>query len=91
MDTLPQTTTPDLAALPVRVDRKTGAELVTRFYFPTSARTLEAWHLPVIYANGKALIETADLLDFARRKIEAAPKIMGGRPPRRNSLARRAA
>lgn len=87
MDTLPQIVTPDLAALPVRLDRKAAAELVTRFFFPISPRSLEAAHLPVIYANGKALIETADLLDFARQKIEAAPKIMGGRPPRRNAMA----
>lgn len=88
---LPTLTGPDLASLPVRVDRATGAAMVTRYFFPVSPRTLEAWPLTVIYANGKALVETAALFDVARHRLEAAPKIMGGRPPRRDTLTQKAA
>jgi uncharacterized protein (DUF927 family) len=49
-----------LSSLPFRVDRKTGAELVTRYYFPIAARTLEVWPLTWRLINGKAACETAD-------------------------------
>ena len=64
---------------PTNVDRRAGAELVTRLYFPVSPRTIEAWPLPVRRVNGKALYDTAELLAYAREKLEAAPAIQGGR------------
>ena len=76
-------TFPDIAALPVRVDRKTGAELVAKFYFPVSPRTLEAWPLMTRQVNGKATVATADLFAYARQKLDAAPPPrLGGRKPK---------
>lgn len=69
----------DLAALPKRVDRRAGAEILTRHFFPVSPRTIEAWPLTVRRVNGRALYETADLVAFARAKVAEAPAIRGGR------------
>jgi hypothetical protein len=66
------TTNPD-TVLPTRVDRKTGAELVTRHFFPISPRTLETWPLPWRHLNGKAVCETTDLFALAQAKLDAAP------------------
>ncbi len=71
--------TPDLASLPVRVDRRTGAELLARYFFPCSHRTLEAWPIRWRLVNGRALVETAELFAFARTKLDEAPAIQGGR------------
>lgn len=65
--------------LPTRVDRKTGAELVTQHLFPVSHRTIEAWPLVWRHVNGKAVVETAELFAFAQSKLDAAPPIRGGR------------
>ena len=65
--------------LPARVDRKVGAELVTRYFFPVSYRSIEAWPLAWRHVNGKALAETAELFAFAQSKLDAAPPIRGGR------------
>jgi hypothetical protein len=73
---------PDLDTLPRRVDRRAGASLVTRFFFPVSPRTIEAWPLATRLVNGKALIETSELLRFAMGKLEAAPAVRGGRRTR---------
>lgn len=70
---------PDLATLPVRVDRRVGAVLVTRHFFPISRRTLEAWPLSWRRVNGRAVCETAELFAAARAKLDAAPTIRGGR------------
>ena len=64
---------------PVRVDRRAAAELVTRLFFPVSPRTVEAWPLIVRHVNGKATLETAEVLAFAQAKLDAAPPIKGGR------------
>lgn len=69
----------DPTALPVRVDRRTAAALVTQHFFPVSYRTVEAWSLVVRHVNGKATVETAELFAFAQAKLEAAPPIRGGR------------
>jgi hypothetical protein len=68
--------------LPVRVDRRTAADLVTRLFFPVSHRTVEAWPLTVRHVNGKATLETAELLAYAQAKLDAAPPIKGGRTRR---------
>lgn len=68
-----------LATAPANVDRRTGAELVTRFLFPVSHRSLEAWRLPTRHVNGKAIIPTAKLFELAYAKLAAAPVIMSGR------------
>ncbi|MCB4825569.1 hypothetical protein [Roseicella aerolata] len=69
----------DLAALPVRVDRRAGAELVTKHFFPVSHRSLEVWPLTWRHINGKALCETEELVAVARAKLKAATPIRGGR------------
>ncbi len=66
-------------ALPARVDRKVAAEIVTRFYFPISRRTLEAWPLTWRHLNGKAICETDELLAEAQSKLDAAVPYRGGR------------
>ncbi|MBP0446704.1 hypothetical protein J8J14_18160 [Roseomonas sp. SSH11] len=73
------TVTPNLPDLPPRVDRRTGAELVTRLLFPVSHRTLEAWPLTTQRVNGKAVIPTAELLAHAQSLLDAAPAVRGGR------------
>jgi hypothetical protein len=65
--------------LPARVDRKVAAEIVTRFYFPISKRTLEAWPLTWRHLNGKAICETDELLAEAQSKLDAAVPYRGGR------------
>ena len=64
---------------PVNVDRRAGAELVTRLFFPVSPRTIEAWPLAVRRVNGKAIYDTAELLAYAQEKLEAAPAMRGGK------------
>lgn len=64
--------------LPKRVDRKVGAQLVSQHYFPISPRTLECWPLTWQRLNGRALVETAELLCEARRRVSEAPRVRGG-------------
>lgn len=64
--------------LPIRVDRKLGAKIVTRLYFPISHRTLERWPLIWRRVNGRALVETEELLTEAQRRIDEAPALKSG-------------
>lgn len=68
-----------LASLPVNVDRRTGAALITKYLFPVSHRSLEAWPLPTRHVNGRAVVPTAKLFEIAFAKLIAAPVVMGGR------------
>ncbi len=63
----------DLSTLPVRVDRKAAADLVTRYFFPVSPRSLETWPLDWVQVNSKATCATADLFTVAQAKLDAAP------------------
>jgi len=67
------------AELPPRLDRRTAAAVVTARFSPVSYRTLESWPITSRIVNGRAVIETAELLAFARAKLDAAPVIRGGR------------
>jgi hypothetical protein len=69
----------DQSTLPVRVDRRKGAELVTLHYFPVSPRTLEAWPLGWRLVNGKATCLTTELFAVAQAKLDAAPVIRASR------------
>ncbi len=69
----------DVRSHPTRVDRRAGADLVTRHFFPVSHRTLEAWPLTWRHVNGKAVCETTELFAVARAMLDAAPPIRGGR------------
>jgi hypothetical protein len=64
---------PDLPAQPTWVDRKSGADLVSRLLFPTTPRAIETWPVTWRLLNGKASCETAELLAVAQAKIAAAP------------------
>lgn len=70
---------PDLSRLPVRVNRNTGADLVTRYFFPVSPRSLEVWPLTWRRVNGYAVCETAELFAVVQAKLDAAPPIRGGK------------
>jgi hypothetical protein len=67
---------PDLATVPKRVDRATGAKLVTKFYFPVSQRALEEWRqLNWRIVNGRAVCETEALFAEAQARLDAAPLV----------------
>lgn len=68
-----------LAQQPPNIDRRKGADLITKHLFPVSHRSLEAWPLPTRHVNGRAVIPTAALLEVAYAKLAAAPVIMGGK------------
>lgn len=70
---------PDLSTLPRNVDRRAGAELLTRFFFPVSPRSLEVWPLTWRHVNGKAVVATAELFSVAEAKLSAAPPVRGGK------------
>jgi len=80
MTAIPTTTStpqpqPDLSTLPRRVDRKTGAELVTLHFFPVTPRTLEIWPLAWRLVRGRAICDTAELFAVAQTKLDAAPAL----------------
>lgn len=68
----------DFNDLPVRVPRDVAAELITRFFFEISPRTLERWPLTWRRLNGKAHCETKELFAVADSMLGAAPAIAGG-------------
>jgi len=74
---------PDLttaANLPPRIARRDAAPVLYAVLgFPVSPRTLESWPVPTKLVNGKATFDTAELLAYARSKLDAAPAIQGGR------------
>jgi len=72
---------PDLSELPVRVPRDKAAELVSRYFFEISPRTMERWPIAWRRLNGKAHCETVELFAKAEAMLGAAPAIMGGRSP----------
>ena len=65
--------------LPIRVDRRRGAEIISRYFFPISPRTLEVWPVAWRHLNGRALVETSELLHHARERLAASVAIKGGR------------
>ena len=72
---------------PVRVDRKVGARIVTQECFPISPRTLERWPLKWRRINGRALVDTKELLAEAQRRVDEAYVIKGGRIETTNSYS----
>jgi len=77
--TLPSSVLELLADLPINVDRRTAAGLVTKYLFPVSYRSLEAWPLPTRNVNGRAIVATSTLFEIAYAKLQAAPLVVGGR------------
>ena len=68
----------DTADLPPRVDRQTGARLVSERYFPVGPRALERWPLHYRVVNRRALVETAELFAVAERTLKAASFVCRG-------------
>jgi hypothetical protein len=75
----------DLAQLPVNANRRQLAEIITRYFFKVSPRSLERWPLSWRNVNGQAICRTADALEEARRRLEAAPVIRSGQSNARSS------
>ena len=72
----------DPANPPPRIPRKVASPfLLAALGFPVSPRTLESWPVATKLVNGKATFDTAELLAYARSKVDAAPVIQGGRTP----------
>lgn len=69
---------PNFEELPAYVDRPYGAELITKFYFPISPRTLERWPLETRRVNGRVVVSTRALLAEADQRFNAAPVIKSG-------------
>jgi hypothetical protein len=69
---LPQWLVDVVDALPVAIDRKGGADLVTRCVFPTTAKTVKSWPLPWECPNGRALAPPAAYLAYALLKARRA-------------------
>jgi hypothetical protein len=78
MEKIDKGITQDLTQLPPRLDRKKAAEVLTQRYFPISNRTLERWPLTWRRLNGRALVNTEELLAEAQRRVEACTPIKGG-------------
>lgn len=70
---------PDLAAYPVRMDRRGLAAFITREFFPVSPRSLERWPLTWQHVNNKAIGRTAEAAAVAASKLDEAPSIRGGK------------
>lgn len=68
----------ELKSLPRRIDRRTAAALISRHLFPISPRTLERWPVAWHHINGRALVDTAELVAEAERRLAEAPAIRGG-------------
>ena len=58
---------------PRRLTRKQAARFVSARFFPISERTLERWPLRTVVIGRLALLETADVIAEAQRRLEAAP------------------
>jgi hypothetical protein len=76
---LPEFLLSELPNLPRQGDRKTLAQLISKFIFPVSPRTLESWPLHSRRVNGHAVAETYEALALAWRKFNSAPVTMSGR------------
>jgi hypothetical protein len=74
---LPQHLLDLLLALPAKIDRKAGAQLVTDHVFPTSAKTVKSWPLPWECPNGRAIAPPASYLAYALIKARKAPTGIG--------------
>ena len=83
-DKLTPDTSPIYEPMPVRVDRRQGAKLISARLFPISPRTLETWPVRWRRVNGRALCETDELLAVAEEKFASAPSILGGRKTKNN-------
>ena len=63
--------------LPVRMNRRMAAEVISHLYFPVKPRTLEKWTIKWTIVNGQALAETEEILTFAATKLANAVSLRG--------------
>ena len=68
----------DLTKLPVNCNRRQLAEIITQHFFKVSPRSLERWPLQWRHVNGQAVCSTADGVEEARKRLQAAPVIRSG-------------
>jgi hypothetical protein len=68
-----------LAKYPPRVTRVHAAEIVCENCFEVSPRTIESWPIRRVLVNGRAHLQTREVLEHAFAKLRAAPVVMGGR------------
>lgn len=61
------------AHLPEYADRHTLAAMITKRYFPVTARTIRTWPLTVSHPNKKAVHPVAEALAYAEHKLKSAP------------------
>ena len=66
------------ATLPEYADRGTLAQIITRRYFPISARTIRTWPLAVWHPNKKAVHKVSEALEYAERKMREASAVRQG-------------
>jgi hypothetical protein len=69
---LPQDLVDVIDAMPKKIDRPDGADLVTKYVFPTTAKTVKSWPLPWECPNGKAVAPPAMYLAYALLKARRA-------------------
>jgi integrase len=65
--------------LPAFVSRRAGAAAVSRHLYHVSHRSLERWPLPTRRANGRAVVQTAELFCIAYERLNGAPATRSGR------------
>jgi hypothetical protein len=73
----------NLDALPVRLDRKDSAALITLHFFKVAPRSLERWPLREVFVNRRVMLETRQLVSEAERRLAVA----GPAPDRRRRAA----
>lgn len=61
------------AELPEYADRQTLAAIITKRYFPITARTIRTWSLTVYHPNKKAVHNVAEALEYAKNKLSSCP------------------
>lgn len=68
---------------PPRVDRQAGAALLlAALGIRVSPRNLESWPVPTRLLNGRATMDTKELLAHGRTLLDGAPSVRGGRTRR---------
>jgi hypothetical protein len=79
---LPEFIVDELRRLPRFADRRALASAISRFIFPVSHRTLEAWPVRWRRVNGHAVAETREAFTHAWCKFCSSPVVTGGRGSR---------
>jgi len=57
---------------PQRMSRRDAAGFVTKHFFKASYKAAQFWPLPQRMIHGKAYVDTVDVVEYARLKVESA-------------------